>query len=160
MELLDDQFLGHLIADFQPIGTMYGSGCVKLGRVSSPSTRADPAFSTGLTGSADCSKIPRCLLLLSAMIIAGGSADRHAQRSSISGVAWGDEALRLMVLWVTMLGAVAATRERQSYRHRRACPGYCPERFAASCCRVGRRYALYWRRLPARWRGIRQCVRG
>lgn len=30
-----------------------------------------------------------------------------------SGFAWGDEALRLMVLWVTMLGAVAASRENR-----------------------------------------------
>lgn len=29
------------------------------------------------------------------------------------GVAWGDEALRLLVLWVTMLGAMAATRDRR-----------------------------------------------
>ena len=30
-----------------------------------------------------------------------------------SGLAWGDEALRLMVLWVAMLGAVAASRENR-----------------------------------------------
>jgi len=30
-----------------------------------------------------------------------------------SGIAWGDEALRLMVLWVAMLGAVAASRENR-----------------------------------------------
>lgn len=30
-----------------------------------------------------------------------------------SGFAWGDEALRLMVLWVAMLGAVAASRENR-----------------------------------------------
>ncbi|MFQ5635208.1 MAG: TRAP transporter small permease [Gammaproteobacteria bacterium] len=30
-----------------------------------------------------------------------------------SGFAWGDEALRLMVLWVAILGAVAASRENR-----------------------------------------------
>jgi TRAP-type C4-dicarboxylate transport system permease small subunit len=30
-----------------------------------------------------------------------------------SGLDWADEALRIMVLWVTMLGAVAASRERK-----------------------------------------------
>jgi len=30
-----------------------------------------------------------------------------------TGLSWGDEALRLMVLWVAMLGAVAATHERR-----------------------------------------------
>jgi len=30
-----------------------------------------------------------------------------------SGFAWGDEALRLMVLWVAMLGGVAASRENR-----------------------------------------------
>ena len=30
-----------------------------------------------------------------------------------SGVPWGDEALRLLVLWVAMLGAVAASRENK-----------------------------------------------
>jgi len=52
------------------------------------------------------------VLVLSAMIIL--AAAQIVMRNIFeTGLSWSDEALRLMVLWVTMLGAVAATRERR-----------------------------------------------
>ncbi len=52
------------------------------------------------------------VLVLSAMIFL--AAAQIVMRNVFDvGLSWGDEALRLMVLWVTMLGAVAATRERR-----------------------------------------------
>ncbi len=52
------------------------------------------------------------VLILSAMIIL--AAAQIVMRNVLdTGLSWGDEALRLMVLWVTMLGAVAASRERR-----------------------------------------------
>ncbi len=52
------------------------------------------------------------LLVLAAMIVL--AAAQIVMRNVLDiGVSWGDEALRLMVLWITMLGAAAATRERR-----------------------------------------------
>jgi len=52
------------------------------------------------------------VLVLSAMIIL--AAAQIVMRNVFDiGLSWGDEALRLLVLWITMLGAVAATRERR-----------------------------------------------
>jgi len=52
------------------------------------------------------------VLVLSAMIIL--AAAQIVMRNAFdSGLSWGDEALRLMVLWVTMLGAIAASRDRR-----------------------------------------------
>lgn len=52
------------------------------------------------------------VLVLSAMIVL--AAAQIVMRNMLdTGLSWGDEALRLMVLWVTMLGAVAATREHR-----------------------------------------------
>ena len=51
-------------------------------------------------------------LVLGAMIVL--AAAQIFMRNFLDiGVAWGDEALRLLVLWVTMLGAMAATRDRR-----------------------------------------------
>lgn len=52
------------------------------------------------------------VLVLLAMVIL--AAAQIVMRNVLdTGLSWGDEALRLMVLWITMLGAVAATRERR-----------------------------------------------
>lgn len=52
------------------------------------------------------------VLVLSAMVIL--AAAQIVMRNVLdTGLSWGDEALRLMVLWVTMIGAVAATRDRR-----------------------------------------------
>ena len=52
------------------------------------------------------------VLVLSAMIIL--AAAQIVMRNMFeTGLSWGDEALRIMVLWIAMLGAVAATRERR-----------------------------------------------
>ncbi len=52
------------------------------------------------------------VLVLSAMILL--AAAQIVMRNLFdAGLSWGDEALRLMVLWVTLLGAVAATRDRR-----------------------------------------------
>ena len=50
--------------------------------------------------------------VLTAMIILA-AAQIVLRNFMDSGFAWGDEALRLMVLWVAMLGAVAASRENR-----------------------------------------------
>jgi len=52
------------------------------------------------------------VFVLSAMILL--AAGQILMRNLLdSGVAWGDEALRIMLLWLVMLGAVAASRERR-----------------------------------------------
>jgi TRAP-type C4-dicarboxylate transport system permease small subunit len=52
------------------------------------------------------------VLILAAMIIL--AAAQIVMRNMLDlGLSWSDEALRLMVLWVTMLGAVAASRDRR-----------------------------------------------
>ena len=52
------------------------------------------------------------VILLSAMIFL--AAAQIVMRNALdTGLAWGDEALRLMVLWITMIGAIAATRDRR-----------------------------------------------
>jgi TRAP-type C4-dicarboxylate transport system permease small subunit len=52
------------------------------------------------------------VLVLSAMIVL--AAAQIVMRNLLDiGFSWGDEALRLLVLWITMLGAVAATRDRR-----------------------------------------------
>ena len=51
-------------------------------------------------------------IVLLAMIIL--AAAQIVMRNVLdTGLSWGDEALRLMVLWIAMLGAVAATHERR-----------------------------------------------
>jgi TRAP-type C4-dicarboxylate transport system permease small subunit len=50
--------------------------------------------------------------VLAAMVVLAG-AQIVLRNFMNSGFAWGDEALRLMVLWVAMLGAVAASRENR-----------------------------------------------
>ena len=50
------------------------------------------------------------VLVLSGMIILA-TAQILLRNVTGAGFAWADEALRLMVLWVAMLGAVAASRE-------------------------------------------------
>lgn len=52
------------------------------------------------------------VVVLTAMIVLA-TAQIVLRNFLDSGVAWGDEALRLMVLWVAMLGAVAASRENR-----------------------------------------------
>jgi len=52
------------------------------------------------------------VFVLSAMIILA-AAQIIMRNLFDTGLSWGDEALRLMVLWVTMLGAVAAARDRR-----------------------------------------------
>lgn len=52
------------------------------------------------------------VVVLTAMI-ALAAAQIFLRNFMNSGFAWGDEALRLMVLWVAMLGAVAASRENR-----------------------------------------------
>jgi len=50
--------------------------------------------------------------LVAAMI--GLAAGQILMRNMLgSGLSWADEALRVMVLWVTMVGAVAASREQR-----------------------------------------------
>jgi len=75
-----------------------------------------PENQTSLLEKAD--RIGRCVenaslvLVLSAMIIL--AAAQIIMRNIFEiGLSWSDEALRLMVLWVTMLGAVAASREHR-----------------------------------------------
>lgn len=52
------------------------------------------------------------VLVLTAMILL--AAGQILLRNFLdSGVSWGDEALRIMLLWLVMLGAVAASRERR-----------------------------------------------
>jgi len=51
------------------------------------------------------------VLVLSAMVVL--AAAQIVMRSLNTGLPWSDEALRLMVLWIALLGAVAATRERR-----------------------------------------------
>ncbi len=52
------------------------------------------------------------VLVLSGMIVLAGL--QIVLRNFLdSGIPWGDEALRLMVLWVAMLGAVAASRDNR-----------------------------------------------
>ena len=53
------------------------------------------------------------LVLVLAAMIALAAAQIIMRNALDTGVSWGDEALRLMVLWITMLGAVAATRDRR-----------------------------------------------
>lgn len=76
----------------------------------------NPEEQPGLLGKAD--RIGRLVenaslvFVLTAMIIL--AAAQIVMRNGFdTGLSWGDEALRLMVLWVTMLGAVAATRDRR-----------------------------------------------
>ncbi len=52
------------------------------------------------------------VVVLTAMILLA-AAQIFLRNFLDSGLAWGDEALRLMVLWVAMLGAVAASRENR-----------------------------------------------
>lgn len=52
------------------------------------------------------------VVVLTAMILLA-SAQIVMRNFLESGFAWADEALRLMVLWVAMLGAVAASRENR-----------------------------------------------
>ena len=52
------------------------------------------------------------VLTLSAMILLG-STQIILRNFFDSGFGWADEALRLMVLWVAMFGAVAASREQR-----------------------------------------------
>ncbi|MFW2405501.1 MAG: TRAP transporter small permease [Gammaproteobacteria bacterium] len=52
------------------------------------------------------------VVILTAMILLA-TAQIVLRNFMDSGFAWGDEALRLMVLWVAMLGAVAASRENR-----------------------------------------------
>lgn len=52
------------------------------------------------------------VIVLSAMIILA-AAQIFMRNVLDTGLSWGDEALRLMVLWVAMLGAIAATREHR-----------------------------------------------
>ena len=50
------------------------------------------------------------LTLLTAMLVLGAS--QIVLRNFLgSGLAWGDEALRIMVLWLALIGAVAASRD-------------------------------------------------
>jgi len=50
------------------------------------------------------------LILLTAMLALGAS--QIVLRNFLSGgLAWGDEALRIMVLWLALIGAVAASRD-------------------------------------------------
>ncbi len=50
------------------------------------------------------------VVLLTAMLLLGGS--QIFLRNIVGGgLAWGDEALRIMVLWLALIGAVAASRE-------------------------------------------------
>jgi len=52
------------------------------------------------------------VIVLSAMVIL--AAAQIVMRNVFdTGLSWGDEALRLLVLWVAILGSVAATRERR-----------------------------------------------
>jgi TRAP-type C4-dicarboxylate transport system permease small subunit len=52
------------------------------------------------------------VIILAAMIIL--AAAQIVMRNVLdTGLSWGDEALRLMVLWITVLGAIAATRDRR-----------------------------------------------
>jgi TRAP-type C4-dicarboxylate transport system permease small subunit len=51
-------------------------------------------------------------IILAAMILL--AAAQIVMRNALdTGLSWGDEALRLMVLWITMLGAIAAARDRR-----------------------------------------------
>jgi len=51
-------------------------------------------------------------IILAAMIVL--AAAQIVMRNAFdTGLSWGDEALRLMVLWITMIGAIAATRDRR-----------------------------------------------
>lgn len=52
------------------------------------------------------------VIILAAMIVLA-VAQIVMRNAFDTGLSWGDEALRLMVLWITMLGAVAATRDRR-----------------------------------------------
>ena len=52
------------------------------------------------------------VITLSAMILLG-STQIILRNFFASGFGWADEALRLMVLWVAMFGAVAASREQR-----------------------------------------------
>lgn len=52
------------------------------------------------------------VVVLTAMILLA-SSQIFLRNVMDSGFAWADEALRLMVLWVAMLGAVAASRENR-----------------------------------------------
>ncbi|MBT78324.1 MAG: TRAP transporter small permease [Gammaproteobacteria bacterium] len=59
-----------------------------------------------------CIETVSLVLILAAMIIL--AAAQIVMRNMLDlGLSWSDEALRLMVLWVTMLGAVAASRDRR-----------------------------------------------
>lgn len=52
------------------------------------------------------------IVVLTAMVILA-TAQIVMRNLLDAGLPWGDEALRLMVLWVAMLGAVAASRDRR-----------------------------------------------
>lgn len=52
------------------------------------------------------------IIVLTAMVVL--AAAQIVMRNLLdAGLPWGDEALRLMVLWVAMLGGVAASRDRR-----------------------------------------------
>lgn len=52
-----------------------------------------------------------CLLLAGMLLLAGGQI--LLRNLGGGGFAWGDEALRIMVLWVAMLGGLAASRDNR-----------------------------------------------
>jgi TRAP-type C4-dicarboxylate transport system permease small subunit len=75
-----------------------------------------PAEQPGLLDKADrfgrfVENISLALVLLAMIILAAAQIVKRNMFDT--GLSWGDEALRIMVLWITMLGAVAATRERR-----------------------------------------------
>jgi len=55
------------------------------------------------------------VLMLSAMILLAGT-QIVLRNLWDSGLAWGDPGLRVLVLWITMLGAMAATRDQHHIR--------------------------------------------
>ena len=75
-----------------------------------------PEDQPGVLGKAD--RIGRfientALVVVLAAMIFLAAAQIFMRNFLDTGLSWGDEALRLMVLWITMLGAVAAARDRR-----------------------------------------------
>lgn len=106
------------------------------------------------------SRVETALLALLVMAMVGLAGWQILMRNlGGSGLTWADEALRIMVLWVTMIGAVAACRE-QRHVSIDALSRYLPRAWQPWIQRVGNAFAavicavLAW----ASWQFLKESV--
>jgi len=87
------------------------------------------------------SRIETALLALLVLAMVGLAGWQILARNlGVPGLGWADEALRIMVLWVTMIGAVAACRE-QRHVSIDALSRYLPRSWQPWIRRVGNAFA-------------------